>query len=151
MKTYGEWRYSSTFLDLGTRWMWVVSHCRFTPGERAPDTHWIRGWVGPRVGLDAGNRTPAHPARSPSLYRLSYKSIPSRNWIIFQRRSASIRFSRITPLVGCLAVTPILNHTVRGVTNFKVAWRTRLWRWNCVGLAGCISGLRYWTICWECA
>jgi hypothetical protein len=22
------------------------------PGERAPGTHWIRGWVGPRAGLD---------------------------------------------------------------------------------------------------
>jgi hypothetical protein len=50
----GEWRYSSTFLNLGTRWRWVVS---FTPqllypGERAPGTHWIGGWVGPRAGLD---------------------------------------------------------------------------------------------------
>jgi hypothetical protein len=26
--------------------------CRFTPGEIAPGTHWIGGWVGPRVGLD---------------------------------------------------------------------------------------------------
>jgi hypothetical protein len=25
---------------------------RFTPGERAPGTHWIGGWVDPRVGLD---------------------------------------------------------------------------------------------------
>jgi hypothetical protein len=25
---------------------------RFTPGERAPGTHWIRGWVDPRAGLD---------------------------------------------------------------------------------------------------
>jgi hypothetical protein len=25
---------------------------RFTPGERAPGTHWIGGWVGPRAGLD---------------------------------------------------------------------------------------------------
>jgi hypothetical protein len=25
---------------------------RFTPGERAPGTHWIGGWVGPRTGLD---------------------------------------------------------------------------------------------------
>jgi hypothetical protein len=43
---------------------------RFTPGERAPDTHWI-GCVGPRPDLDvverehlapAGNSTPAvHP------------------------------------------------------------------------------------------
>jgi hypothetical protein len=42
------------FLDLGTSWRKVVSFkpCRFTPGEIAPDTHWIGGWVGPRVGLD---------------------------------------------------------------------------------------------------
>jgi hypothetical protein len=25
---------------------------RFTPGERAPDTHRIEGWLGPRAGLD---------------------------------------------------------------------------------------------------
>jgi hypothetical protein len=25
---------------------------RFIPGERAPGTHWIGGWVGPRAGLD---------------------------------------------------------------------------------------------------
>jgi hypothetical protein len=25
---------------------------RFTPGERAPSTHWIGGWVDPRVGMD---------------------------------------------------------------------------------------------------
>jgi hypothetical protein len=25
---------------------------RFTSGERAPDTHWIGGWVDPRAGLD---------------------------------------------------------------------------------------------------
>jgi hypothetical protein len=26
------------------------------PGERTPDTHWIGGWVGLRLGLDAGAR-----------------------------------------------------------------------------------------------
>jgi hypothetical protein len=32
---------------------WTASHPdRFTPWERAPDTHWIGGWVGPRTGLD---------------------------------------------------------------------------------------------------
>jgi hypothetical protein len=32
---------------------WSVSRpCRFTPGERAHDSHWIGGWVGPRVGLN---------------------------------------------------------------------------------------------------
>jgi hypothetical protein len=25
---------------------------RFTPGERAPGTHWIGGWVVPRASLD---------------------------------------------------------------------------------------------------
>jgi hypothetical protein len=25
---------------------------RFTPGKRAPGTHWIGGWVGSRAGLD---------------------------------------------------------------------------------------------------
>jgi hypothetical protein len=24
---------------------------RFTPGETAPRTHWIGGWMGPRAGL----------------------------------------------------------------------------------------------------
>jgi hypothetical protein len=25
---------------------------RFTPGERAPSTHWIGGWVGPTASMD---------------------------------------------------------------------------------------------------
>jgi hypothetical protein len=33
---------------------WSASRpCRFTPGEVAPGTHGIGGWVGPRVGLGA--------------------------------------------------------------------------------------------------
>jgi hypothetical protein len=32
---------------------WSTSRLgRFTPGERAPGTHWIGGWVDPRAGLD---------------------------------------------------------------------------------------------------
>jgi hypothetical protein len=34
----GEWSASRPF--------------RFTPGERASGTHWIRGWVGPSASLD---------------------------------------------------------------------------------------------------
>jgi hypothetical protein len=26
---------------------------RFTPEEKAPGTHWIGGWMGPRASLDA--------------------------------------------------------------------------------------------------
>jgi hypothetical protein len=33
---------------------WSVSRSgRFTPGERAPSTHWTRGWMGPGANLDA--------------------------------------------------------------------------------------------------
>jgi hypothetical protein len=41
-------------LDLGTKWRWAVSftHLSLYPRERAPGTHWIGGWVGPRAGLD---------------------------------------------------------------------------------------------------
>jgi hypothetical protein len=32
---------------------WSASRpCRFIPGERTPYTHLVRGWVGPRAGLD---------------------------------------------------------------------------------------------------
>jgi hypothetical protein len=54
------------------------------PGERTPGAHWIGSWVGPRAGLDDVEkiklltlpelelRPLSGPARSQSLYRLSY-------------------------------------------------------------------------------
>jgi hypothetical protein len=33
----------------------------FTPRERAPITHWIGGWVGPRTGLDTGEEKNSQP------------------------------------------------------------------------------------------
>jgi len=46
MKTYG-----------GNGGEWSASPCgSFTPGERAPATPWIGGWVDPRAGLDAVKR-----------------------------------------------------------------------------------------------
>jgi hypothetical protein len=59
------------------------SRCRFTPRKRVPRTHWIGGWVYPPAGLDDVEKrkcTPpglelrplGRPARSQSLYRLSY-------------------------------------------------------------------------------
>jgi hypothetical protein len=78
MKTYGEWRYSFTILDLGTRWRWVIS---LTPGEITPGTNWIGDWVGPTAGLDAVEKRkplplpglkPQPSSPYPSLYRQSY-------------------------------------------------------------------------------
>jgi hypothetical protein len=70
----GDWRCSSTVLNLSR-----VSKFTLYPGERAPGTHWIGGWVGPRTGLDAvKKRKISHCLESNqgrcslSLYRLSY-------------------------------------------------------------------------------
>jgi hypothetical protein len=55
MKAYGGidvWIHTflTSALDGGE---WSGSRpCCFTPGERAPGTHWIGGWVDPRAGLD---------------------------------------------------------------------------------------------------
>jgi hypothetical protein len=51
-----EWMYSSThsFTSVLDGGEWSASRPgRFTPRERAPGTHWIGGWVGPRDILDA--------------------------------------------------------------------------------------------------
>jgi hypothetical protein len=55
---------------------------RFNPEEITRGTHWIGGWVGPRAGLDTVSKIKIpsphresnsdRPARSQSLYRLSY-------------------------------------------------------------------------------
>jgi hypothetical protein len=75
-----EWRYISTHsltsaLDGGE---WAVSRSgRFTPREKAPATHWIGGWVGPKAVLDAVmNR------KIPSLHR---ESNP-RTWILSEKQ-----------------------------------------------------------------
>jgi hypothetical protein len=70
------------FLDLGTSWRWVVSFrpFRFTPGEKAPGTHCIGGWVDPRAGLDDMEKwkfltlpgLELRPLGRQSLYRLRY-------------------------------------------------------------------------------
>jgi hypothetical protein len=67
----------------------VVSVTRSSPGETTPVTHCTRGWVVPRAGLDTEARgeiisplpaiepwSPGHPARSQTLYWLSYPAPP---------------------------------------------------------------------------
>ena len=63
-------------------WGWVVSTTpRPLYPQQRPGIHCIGGWVGPRAGLNGYGksastwiRSPDRPARSESLYRLSYRS-----------------------------------------------------------------------------
>jgi hypothetical protein len=69
---------------------WSVSRSvRFTPGERAPCTHWIGGWEGPNAGLDdvekrkfltlPGLEFGPLVARSQSPYQLRYPDSPYKS------------------------------------------------------------------------
>jgi hypothetical protein len=55
MKEYGgvdvEIHICLTSVLVGDEWS-ISRPGRFSPRERAPFTHWIGGWVGPRAGLD---------------------------------------------------------------------------------------------------
>jgi hypothetical protein len=56
---------------------WSDSHPgRITTGERAPGTHWIRGWVGPRRGVEKNLLSEiefqllGRSARSPEVHKI---------------------------------------------------------------------------------
>jgi hypothetical protein len=89
--TYFHWYILSVYIDphsieLYTSLRWVVSFTlwQLYPQGKKPGTHWIGGWVEPRVGLDDVEKRKfltlpglelwplSRPARSQSLYRLRY-------------------------------------------------------------------------------
>jgi hypothetical protein len=49
-----------TWILVGGEWS-ALRPGRFVPGERAPGTHWIGGWVGPRTGLDDVEKKKSYP------------------------------------------------------------------------------------------
>jgi hypothetical protein len=75
MKTWGRGGIAPPFLTLTLdEGKWSASRPGlFTPGERAPGTHWTGGWVGLRARLDAVEKrkiflcrksNPGRPTRS---------------------------------------------------------------------------------------
>jgi hypothetical protein len=55
---------------------------RFTPEDRAPDSHSIGVWVDPRVGLEAVERRRIFPHRDSNSYPLAVQpvAIPTALW-----------------------------------------------------------------------
>jgi hypothetical protein len=50
----------------------------FTPGEWAPGTHWIGGWVNPRTGLDDVERRKSYPYRDSNSDPSAVQPLASR-------------------------------------------------------------------------
>jgi hypothetical protein len=93
---------------------WSASRSRhFTPGERAPGTYWIGGWVEPRAGLDDVDkrrfltllglelRTLCR-TRSPSLYR---RAIPAT----YTKLVTTVIYSAISALYSSLLQTSVFS------------------------------------------
>jgi hypothetical protein len=81
MKTHGGAPPFLTSALGGSEWAASCPSC-FTSGERASDTHWIGGWVGPRASLNAVEQrkiscpcqelNPSCPAHSLLLHQKTY-------------------------------------------------------------------------------
>jgi hypothetical protein len=91
--------YSHIFLNsalVGGAWSFQA-RAALPPWERFPGTHWIGGWVGPRVGLDDVEkrklltltgfelRPLGRPTRNQSLYRLPYPGSYLGNLYLFNK------------------------------------------------------------------
>jgi hypothetical protein len=97
----------------------------FTPGERAPGTHWIRDWVDPRAGLDDLEKRKfltipglelwplSRPARSQSLYRLSYPGFSLNALQIYTQLQYEAVLYRTSSNVAVYTSTPFLHNQLR--------------------------------------
>jgi hypothetical protein len=95
MKTCGEWRYCSTILTStlgGGEWS-ASRPGRFALGEIAPCTHWVGGWVDPRVGLDTVEKRKilrcreSNPGRPAHSFSVSGLSSPDSLYVIVESLS----------------------------------------------------------------
>jgi hypothetical protein len=99
---------------------------RFTPRERAPGTHWIGGWLGPRAGLDIVTKrkipspcresNPDHPlgrVLQKLLLKYSRSSLPfmftrARHWFLYWARCIQSKISHPVSLRSILILSSYL-------------------------------------------
>jgi hypothetical protein len=135
----GEWVYRSTCFDFITSWWWVVS---FTPrplypGQSAPGTHWIEGWVGPRACLDDAKkrkfltlpglelRPLGRPARRESLYRLRYPGSHTPGRLSYTTLRFAKSWSRNFPINRIVIIESILERWDGAVGTALIRLRIR--------------------------
>jgi hypothetical protein len=100
---------------------------RFTPGERAPGTHCIGGWVDLRSGPDdlekrkfltTGTRTPTPRSSSP-LYRLRYPGSQARGQLYLNICTNTVRNSGLyTSIFTCVELRLLYNPTQKKLPGF---------------------------------
>jgi hypothetical protein len=87
---------------------WVVkATLRPLYTRERPGTHCIGGWVGRRAGLEGaenlshtGIRSPDRPARSESLYRLSYPGPRTYEYVEYYLNTLQVQLSQLPlPLI----------------------------------------------------
>jgi hypothetical protein len=133
---WGSWCIDPHFLDLSTSWRWMVSFTPLPlyPSERAPGTHWIGGWVGPRAGLDYVEkrkfltlpglelRPLSRPARSQSLYRLRYPgSCKPIGHEVYSRAITTIRATLCWHTFIRIAIIPAI--FLNSVTSMQILFK----------------------------
>jgi hypothetical protein len=111
MNTYREWRYSSTILDVGTRWRRTVSFTplplylrgkslRYLSDRRLGGPHSLSGHCGvEKTGLLAGNQTPAIKpvARRYTVGTISAPSMAGVKYYLSDGRAIAQAVSRRLP------------------------------------------------------
>jgi hypothetical protein len=87
-----EWKYNPTILNLGTGWRCMVASfpCLFTPGKRAPGTHWVGGLVSLRADLNVREKGDLLPCQESDPSSLA---VFAHNLLLYQ---LSIVASRTT-------------------------------------------------------
>jgi hypothetical protein len=103
----GKWRCTLTFMDLGTRWRWVVSFTPRThhfrrknrpyPLYRRLDGYQNRSGNGAKQTnfLPCRKSSSGRPGRSPSLYQLSYPNPADNFYAYIKARNAKLNESTI--------------------------------------------------------
>jgi hypothetical protein len=90
----GEWMYKTTYFFtlaiVGGKWS-ASRADRLTPGERAPVTHWIGGWVGFGTGLDDVQSRKILPLPRLKLRPLGRPARSKRDAVLFRFLMTNVR------------------------------------------------------------